>query len=486
MNIKTTIIMLVLLLGVGAAVYFTRDKETPDAKPTVHTLVDVKSTDVTRFVIVGSDGKTIAAQKSNDAGGLAVWKMTQPVSAALDSFKVSSLLDSLTSLKSTAQLNMSDAPKTALDKPQYTVDLYEGPKDTKLTIGDPVPVAGGVYVKIDGHDTVDVVSNSVVDSLDKPASDLRKTQLFETASPSVQQLTITHADGSEMVLEKMPKGWQMVKPTTMPAEQSSVEDLVSAVVNMTPVEFVDEPSPIMGLKNPQATVTFSTVPSSTQPTTQPAVTPMPGGVTVLLGGYDGVQMKNVFAQLPDGSVVKVAASVLDSMNKKPFELRDKTVADLDPATMSKVVIEMNQPATTQPTTMPAVATSTVLIRKHKAATKPVIGPTLATTSPAPPAGSDWEVSGAKSVDADDAKVTAMLGHFHPLKAESYLEKISADKMVKIYKLTLFPSNVEAVVATFADPGGDRDLICSYNGLPFAASRSVLTDLSADFVKPAAK
>jgi hypothetical protein len=108
---------------------------------------------------------------------------------------------------------------------------------------------------------VNVVASSLTDSLDKPANDLRKTQLFETASPSVQQLTITHKDGSQLVLEKQPGGWQMLKPTQMSADQSAVEDLISTVVNMTPVEFVDEPSLIMGLSKPTATATFPAAPS---------------------------------------------------------------------------------------------------------------------------------------------------------------------------------------------------------------------------------
>jgi hypothetical protein len=483
MNIKTTIVLLLLLAGVGGYVFFTREKETTETKPVVHTLLDVKSSDVTRFVITGSDGKVIAAQKTTDATGPAVWKLTQPVQATADTFKISSLLDAITSLKSTNQVSASgaDAPQTGIDKPQYTVELYEGTKETKVAIGQNLPLGDSVYVKIDGHDMVDVVANSVVDALGKPANDLRKTQLFETASPSVQQLTITHRDGSQLVLEKKPLGWQVIKPSQMPADQSSVEDLISTVVNMTPVEFVDDTSLVMGLNHPNATVSFSTA----APSTQPATT-MPNAVTVVFGSYDDLEKKNVFAQIPDGTIVKVAASVLDGLNKKPLDLRDKTVFNLDPATVTQMAILMNQPATTQPTTQPAMMKTTTLIRRKKDVQ---IGPVLATTGPsskptsAPVVKTDWQVAGDKLADADDSKISALLGQFYPFKADKFLERPTTDAMVRQFLVTFTTSGGTApTVVTLTDPGHDAALVASYNGLTFEVPRTLATDLSAEFKK----
>jgi hypothetical protein len=327
---------------------------------------------------------------------------------------------------------------------------------------------------------VDVVDNSVVDSLGKPASDLRKTQLFETASPSVQQFTITRKDGTEIALEKSGGDWKMIKPEKMPADQSTVEDLISSVINMTPVAFVDQPELEMGLRKPTDTVTFSTTPPTTQTTTAPSA--MPGGVTVLFGGYDDLEKKNVFAEIPDGTIVKVAASVLDSLNKKPFELRDKTVLDFDPAKVTRLVIAMNQPATTQPTTQPAMAKVTELNRRVK---NLQVGPILPSTKPtsAPVVQTDWTVNAPKPVDADDSKVTSLLGQFHPLKADKYLEKPYTGKVVKKFTTSFtVTGEVAPAVLTLIDPGNDAALVGSYNGLTFEMPRTIATDLSAEFKK----
>jgi hypothetical protein len=488
MNIKTTIVLLILLAGVGSYVFFTRDKSDTPAKPVVHTLLDVKADDVTRFVITNSDGKKIAGQKTAEGSAPATWKLTDPIAAPAESYKITSLLESLTGLKSNMQVaaSGSEAPRTGLDKPQYTVDLYVGDKDTKLTIGDTLEVTGGVYIQVAGHEKVDVVDSSFLDSLAKPANDFRKTQLFETASPSVQQIAVAHKDGSQLVLEKQAKGWQIIKPVAIPGDSSAAEYLVSSVINMSPVEFVDDPSTAIGFDKPTAVVTFSTVAPSTQPTTMPSE--MVGGVKVIFGDYDGLQKKNVYVKLPAGNVVKVAATVLDSLNKKPFEMRDKIVIDFDPAMIQKMTIDMNQPATTQPTTQPAAAKLVIMQRRKKDLTLgPVLPTTTPTTAPAPVPQTDWQVMQKTPVDADDTKITTLLGQFHPLKADKYLESPSKVNPVKFYTISL--SNGQPglpAVLVLRDPGNDGALIGSYNDLWFEMPRTILTDLGAEFAKAPAK
>jgi hypothetical protein len=494
MNIKTTIVLLVLLLGVGGYLLFTREKPRDDIKPVEHTLLDIKTDDVTRFLITDSDGKQIAGVKTIDGNLPPAWKLTQPVEAPAETYKVSALLDTLTGLKSTAEVPASgtDAPKTGLDKPQYTVDLFVGDKDTKLTVGDALGVSGGVYVRVGGHDQADVVSDSLIDSLNKPANDLRKTQLFETASPSVQQVAIRHKDGSSLVLEKQAKGWQVVTPAVLPADSSAVDDLISSVINMTAVEFVDDPSQAFGLNHPMATFTFSTAAPSTQPATKPSTQlattapVMPGGSTVIFGAYDDVLKKNIFVQLPGGQIVKVAASVLDSLNKTPLDLRDKTVVDFDPAQVTKLSVNLDQPATTQP--VAAAVTKLVVLERRKKTV--VMGPVLPTTHPTSGPGTqpavpatDWVVAGPPPSDADDTKVTALLGDLHPLKADKFLATAPATKPVKVYTVTLSTSTpgVPAVLV-LSDSGNDASLNGSYNGLSFQLPRTILTDLGAEFSK----
>jgi hypothetical protein len=174
--------------------------------------------------------------------------------------------------------------------------------------------------------------------------------------------------------------------------------------------------------------------------------------------------------------------VLDSLNKKPLDLRSKTVVDVDPATVSGIVVSSNQSATTQPVA-PAVKKSVALIKRKKNVT---VGPALPGKTPAvPPAPqTDWQIAGAKPTDADDSKVTSLLGQFHPLKADQYLPVPALGKSVKQFTVTLTTTTGTPQVITFVDPGADAELIGSWNGLTFQVPRTVETDLSAEFAKPA--
>jgi hypothetical protein len=507
MNIKTTIVLLVLLLGVGAYVFITRDKgtETDDtAKHDEHTLLDVKDGNITRFSITGPDGKVIAAEKSRLPDGMDAWKLTEPVKATAETYKVSSLLTTLTGLKSTEQIPSKGtaAMNAGLDKPRYTIDLTANGAETTLLVGGDQAIGGGVYVQVKGHDQIDVVSASVLDPLQKSADSLRSDRLFDTAPASVQQLTITRRDGSKLVMEKGTTGWLILKPQAMPGDASAIEDLASTVINMQPVSFVDDPSDALGLAKPEVTVTFSTAPPSTQPTSATTLpTTMANAVKVIFGSYDDFNKKNVFAQVPDGTIVKVAASVLESLNKTPLDLRDKTVLNIDPALVNKVVITSNQPATTQPIAA-AVDHTLTLQRRPKDAlgppvpiastTRPTTGP--ASTMPITPGTmpvlpeapkTDWQVAGPKPMDADDAKIATLLGQFHPLKGEKFLEKQPAGRVVKTYTVSVsFTGQAGPAVLTLIDTGNDGNLIGTYNGLTFEVLRSVASDFGSDFLKPA--
>ncbi len=468
MNFKTTAVLLVLLLAVGGIVLFTRDHgtATAPAAPVAHTVLDVKPADVSAVTITGPDGKTVLAMERHDL----VWRLTEPVKAAADPFKASTLVDDLTTnLKSTGVVSAAgaDAPKTGVDHPQFTVDLTAAGKPLKLAIGDRLAVGDGVYAQVAGSDSVDVIPPSLLDTLARPASDLRKTQLFDgVTSADVRQLAITHKDGSTVKLAKTGATWAMVAPTPMPADTSAVEDLLATVLNLTPVSFVDDPADAVGLARPTDVVTFSTAAPTTMPTTGPAPT------VVTIGGYDDVQKKNVFAALSDGTVVKVAATVVDTLNKSPLDLRDKTVLDVDPAKVTRVEIA----TATLAASRPAVTKTLVLTRRPP--TPAVLGPTTHPATAPAAATTTWQVDGA---DADDAKVTALLGQFHPLKADKFLPASGVVQPARRFTLTLTAGS-PPVVVHLDDLGHDLSPIATAAGLTFNLPASIATDLGGDFKK----
>src|SRR5579864_9592241 len=98
MNFKTTILLLVLLAGVG--IYFGVEHWTGGNKSTLAEtnsakLVDLNSADITKVSITQPDGKRLVLDKAGTQ-----WRMTEPINAPADSFAVDDLLRQITGLTS--------------------------------------------------------------------------------------------------------------------------------------------------------------------------------------------------------------------------------------------------------------------------------------------------------------------------------------------------------------------------------------------------
>src|SRR5687767_14218499 len=123
MNFKTTIVLIVLLAVAVGALWFTREKEvdpTKIAEDKKQKRFDIAATDVHNVVITPADGKRMALEKSD-----AKWRMTEPVTAAAESFEVDNLVRALTELESRGQVDSDDASAeaTGLAKPRFVVDI---------------------------------------------------------------------------------------------------------------------------------------------------------------------------------------------------------------------------------------------------------------------------------------------------------------------------------------------------------------------------
>ncbi len=522
MNFKTTLVLLIVLAALGGFIYFSNSStETKKADTEVaaneRRLFDAKPEDITKITVVASDGKRTVLEKSN-----ASWKLSEPVSAPAEAFEVDALARALVELKSHGSVTDSaSAAATGLAAPQYKIDFTT--KDNKthtLSVGNRSAVGDNLYVSTGNSSQADVVNTALLDQLEKPANSYRNPKLVNLANTDVKQLTIKRADGT-ISLEKIGSEWRMTEPKKFAADASEVDDVVMAVTGLRATDWVAEnaaDAKQYQLDNPRVTVTLS---STTKPTTQTASTAPASQagssagaatqpVVIKIGRYDDVLRKNVLATSSDAnSVAKVAATVVDTLNKKPIEFRDKRIMQLNPADVSGIVVLADLPATTQPTTKPSSKKELILQRHQstlplgvaapstKSSTKPT---TVATTSTAPAAtqaatkpANKWDLlttAGATEL-AEDSKVDELLFQLNPLRADKYLESAPATTQptpTYILKITTQGSGgvaPEQQTVTITDPGQGKAPIATYNDLTFEVSRTLLEKLDANYKKGAA-
>lgn len=519
MNFRTTIVLLVVLAGAGAYLAATKlwtgknaeissQSSIAQSESGGRKLIDADSANITRVTITPADGKPIVLTKSDGK-----WQLLQPVSAPAESFQADELVRQIVAIQSRGQLGTDKLTSTGLDHPHFIVEMTaNGGKTYRLAVGDKSEIGDTLYVRLNDGDKLDIVPSSIYDQLDKPAKDYRGKKLIDVSQDQIRQLSITRG-GKTIRLEKPQSDWEIVAPKKMPADSTAVSDLLFAITGLNAVEFVDKPgaSQQYGLDRPLTTVWFSTAAPSTQPATAPAS--QPAGTTIEFGAFDDILKRNVYATVTGGPVATVAKSSMDSFDKTALDLRDKKVVDIDPAHVESVILAVNRPATTQPTTQPAKQYEYTIVRRRESATvgpqlgpaaplQPTTRPAIASTEPAtlPAAAtqpatapavaatqpvSKWAFESGNRGDADQGQVDDLLNALHPLRAEKFVEKSPATQPAATYTLTVHVGPASGhgpqdYTLRFTSPGPTGNAIGSYDDVTFELDRSILDKLDGDF------
>src|SRR5947209_5268478 len=225
MNFKTTVVLIIVLAAVGVYLFFTRDAGSDKTKKQEeHKLLAIdQSGDVSKVTIAPSSGKATILQKTGKD-----WRLIEPLNAPADTTEVTTLLDSLVNLKSTAQLDSREAAsaKTGLDKPQFTITINTGDKATKFLVGDRMAVGNTAYAKVEGKDSIEVISADLFDKLDRPAKAYRESKLVSAPSFDISQLTLARKNET-IKLDKTGADWQITEPIKAPADSGAATDLVT-------------------------------------------------------------------------------------------------------------------------------------------------------------------------------------------------------------------------------------------------------------------
>ncbi|HEY8666910.1 MAG TPA: DUF4340 domain-containing protein [Tepidisphaeraceae bacterium] len=502
MNFKTTVILIVLLAVIGGVLFFTRNKgDESKIEQTTSTeerkLLDWNSADVTKVALTQAGGGRIAFER---AGGK--WEMIEPLRAQVDQMRVDALVDDVLGIRSHGQTDAASAG-TGLAKPTFSVELAnKNGKTTKIDVGDRSSIGDNLYVRLDGAKKAEIVGARLYDALEKPAANYRKAKLVDLSAATINQVIVTEGD-TKMVLNKVNGEWKMIEPDGMPLDNSAVTDMLVAVTGLQASDFVQADSTKLasyGLSSPKMTVWLSEAAPTTQPTLASASAPatLPVGITVKFGRPEDVLGKSVYAMVStQDAVAKVPASAMQAFEKKPFELRNKEVADIVPAKVEQITLSRDVPATTQPTTKPALEQQIVLERTRAPISPlgPATQPAAATQSTAAPASqattqplNGWAITSQSKGIANEQAVEQFLAKFHPLRVEKYLPGEPTTKPAGTYTLTL---RTDAVMKqqgaqgmehtfTFIDDGAR--VIGSYRGLVFEVDRALLKEWETDFTK----
>ena len=162
----------------------------------------------------------------------------------------------------------------------------------------------------------------------KPVGDASEQhdKVFTVDASKVEELTVKGTGGETVSLKKEKAGWQLVQPVTATADESMVSGMTSSLStleNNGAVEDAPKDLAPFGLSQPRISVTFKSQGDKTAHT--------------LLLGNKSPTGGDMYAQRGgEKAVFLVPAYVESSFDKKPFDLREKTVLKFDRDTASRL------------------------------------------------------------------------------------------------------------------------------------------------------
>lgn len=478
MNRKINLILLVLVLAAACCLMLLKNSsegtKTEETTAAEHKLVSLSSSEVVKLSISPADGKPIVLEKQG-----ADWQILEPVKGKAERFAVDDLVSAITELRSRGQVDARKAD-AGLGQPRYRLELSSRDgKTTKLAIGARSVLGDTMYVQLGDTAKADVVPAELYKRLGEPVSKLRDPRLLDVSSSDIRQLRIDGPSG-RIAMEKDGESWRMTEPQQMPVESADVTDITAQLSSLRAAEFVNEDgsgAARFQLDPPQLSVWFSTAAATTQPAAS-----QPAGLTLKLGRYDGPEKQNLYATVSAfPGVVKVPATLLATLKKKPFELRDRKVAEIVPEAVNSIVISADIPAATQPTTRPANK-SAYRVKRNPAAG--IAGPPAPATQAAT-AASTREAAPAwifeDGTGADEQKVRDLLESVRTVRATRYLESMPASAVSGTYVLTLTTISTGGTSSQtelrILDRGEGQDAIGQCGGLIFELDRSLLSKLN---------
>ncbi|MFZ0638942.1 MAG: DUF4340 domain-containing protein [Candidatus Acidiferrales bacterium] len=319
---KSTLIVVVVAVALGAFVYFYDSKHNPKttAGEASKAAFSIKPEEISSLTI-HRQSDTVAFSKKG-----AEWDLTQPVETRADQTEIGGIVNDLSDL----QIQRSFAPTDNLSKyglanPAVKIE-FQGKNGSahSVQLGDKDFSNSSVYALIDDSKQVDLLPTSLLGETDKPVAQLRDRSMIDLNGSEVTALTIKDASG-DITLTKAQAGWEITSPRKTLADSSAVDALVSSLSSSKFKDVVSEtPADVAkyGLAHPAITLD---------------VTAQGGKQFHLLLNKKGTDYYGRDLALP--MIFSVDAPVYNSFDKNFFDLQDKSILQFDPTTITTVTIQ---------------------------------------------------------------------------------------------------------------------------------------------------
>jgi hypothetical protein len=315
-GLRSTIALLVILIGLGAYIYFVTSKQPDTTEPPRERVFAGLESDAIDEVTVKSDmGETTALKKIDGT-----WQITAPASFKADPSEVASLTSNLASLEVARVVDEAPADVTdyGLEPPLVEVTFKASGDKTygeahRLFLGSKSPTGGDVFARRDADQRVVLVPGYLEPIFNRSTFNLRDKTLVAFDRDKIDRITVASA-GNALAFAKDGTDWKITSPIAAAADSTAVDAIMGRLTTTQMKTIVTEQATAAdltkyGFGRPQATTTLTG-----------------GGTTasVVVGG--NASDAEVYARDPSKPIIAtVESALLKDFQKGVDEYRRKEI-----------------------------------------------------------------------------------------------------------------------------------------------------------------
>jgi hypothetical protein len=263
MKYGTTLLLFVLVLGIGAYIWFVERKGDTSAEREARAryALKVDAGTVTRFS-VATDDLQLSVEKQGRQ-----WMLTSPVRTRADEGVVARLLEELERMprgeviteeeQRAAGLALADY---GLERPRVRIALGQPDGEQVILVGGDAKLGGSLYIKEASRPEILSTFTNVLAAVPRSVNDIRDRRLFEGFPADVLRVAIRRSDGFLELVREEHGSWRITKPVAARAADAAVQELLDGLFGVRVADFVAESvaaAPLYGLDEPAAEVTLS-------------------------------------------------------------------------------------------------------------------------------------------------------------------------------------------------------------------------------------
>ena len=260
-GLKSTIGLVVVLIGLVAYIYFVDSKKpASDAPATKAKAFTVDADQIEEIRLKPAAGEASRVEKANGT-----WQLVEPEKTEADQGQVSNAATSLAALEinSVVDENPSDLAQYGLNPAKVDVAFrVKGQKDERhLLLGEKTATGGDLYAKTPDQKRVFLVASYLENTFNRTPFDLRDKAALKFDQSKVNAIELVH-EGAATTLAKSGSDWAVTKPYTARADFAGAEAVLTSLSSLQMQKIVSnavsndaKDLAKYGLDKPNATVT---------------------------------------------------------------------------------------------------------------------------------------------------------------------------------------------------------------------------------------